>query len=140
MLRYCFTAAGLGVGWFVVLMIPDVTRQWLLADVRGNLLCLAAASVLVAVGCRSFIERAETFSQHLVRAAVVPYLGCVIFLSLWAGLFWARSLLGGGLANLHDMLSLYAMGMVAAVVSCFVVVPYGLLCQYVMNAASSERG
>jgi hypothetical protein len=133
MLRYCLTAGLLGAGWFVVLMVPRITREWLLGDVWRNLISLVIASVLVAILCRRPIGRAETFGDHLVRAALVPYLGCFTFLSLWAALFWTQSLLFGGLANAHDTVSLYAMGMTAAALSFFVVIPYGLLCQYVMH-------
>ena len=139
MLRYCSTAGGLGVGWFVVLLIPGMTREWLLADRWQSLACLVASSVLVAVAFRRFIGGAATLGEHLVRAAVVPYLGCLVFLSLWAALLWARTLLYGGLANLHDTLSLYVMGMTAATLSFFVVIPYGLLCQYVMSSVPYSR-
>jgi uncharacterized membrane protein YhdT len=140
MLRYCATAAGLGAGWFVALLIPGMTRGWLLADTWQNLACLVVASVLVAVSCRRFIGRAESFSDHLVRAAVMPYLGCLVFLTLWAALLWARTLVFGGLANLHDTLSLYVMGLMAVTLACFVVVPYGLFCQYVMNPLANSSG
>jgi hypothetical protein len=145
MLRYCLTASLLGSGWFLVLMVPRITREWLLGDIWRNLMCLVIASVLAAIVCRGFIRRAETFGDHLIRAALVPYFGCFTFLSLWAALLWTQSLLYGGLANAHDTLSLFAMGMTAAAVSFFVVIPYGLLCQYVMHAvlhsdATGARG
>jgi hypothetical protein len=136
MLRYCLAAGALGLGWFVVLLLPGATRGWLLADVWQNLGCLVITSVCVAVVCRRFIGSAGTPWDHVVRAIVIPYLGCLVFLTLAAALLWARSLLHGGLANLHDTLSLYAMGMTAAAVSFLVVIPYGLLCQYVMHRLS----
>lgn len=139
MLRYCLTASGLGVGWFVVLLIPGVTRGWLLADAWLSLGWLVAASVLVALLCRGFIGRAETLGDHLIRGAVIPYLGCFVFLSLWAAQIWLKTLLYGGLANAHDTVSLYVMGMTAAAVSFLVVIPYGLLCQYVMYPLSDSR-
>jgi hypothetical protein len=135
--RYCSTAAALGVGWFLVLLIPRMTRDWLLASVPQNLACLVAASIIVAVACRRFILRADTLGAHLVRATVIPYLGCLVFLSLTALIIWTRSFLSGGLANMHDTVSLYVMGLTATTVSMFVVVPYGLLCQYVMSSAST---
>jgi hypothetical protein len=138
-MRYCFTAAALGAGWFLVLLIPRITRQWLLADVLQNLVCLVVASVVVAVACRGFIDGADTLVAHLVRAAVIPYIGCIVFLSLFAVMLWVRSFWYGGLANLHDTLSLYVMGLTATTVSLFVVIPYGLLCQYVMNSVSTSR-
>ncbi len=116
-----------------------MTREWLLADVLQNLGCLVVASVIVAVACRGFIDRADTLGAHVVRATVIPYLGCIVFLSLSAAMLWARTLLYGGLANLHDTVSLYVMGLTATTVSLFVVIPYGLLCQYVMNSVSSSR-
>jgi hypothetical protein len=106
MLKYCTAAAALGIGWFVVLLLPTVTREWLLGDTFQNLGCLVVASVIVALMCRKFIRSADTFGNHLLRAAVVPYLGRFVYLSLWIGLLWTRSFLYGGLANVHDTLSL----------------------------------
>lgn len=136
MLRYCLTAGALGAGWFPVLLVPAATRAWLLSDVPQGLGCLVAASVVVAVACRRFIGGAGTLREHLVRAALLPYLGCLVFLGMCVGLMWARTLLFGGLANLHDSLSLFVMGTTAAALSCYVVVPYGLLCQYVMSTVA----
>jgi hypothetical protein len=138
MLRYCLAAGALGLGWFVVLLLPGVTRGWLLADVWQNLGCLVVASAGIALMCRRFIGNAVTRWDHLVRATLIPYLGCLVFLTLSAALLWARSLLHGGLANLHDTLSLYAMGMTAAAVSFLVVIPYGLVCQYVLCPLSQS--
>jgi hypothetical protein len=132
------TAGTLGGGWFVVLLLPSITREWLLNDAFRNLFCLVLASVIVALLCREFISRASTFGEHLIRAALVPYAGCFVYLTLWAAMLWIRSLLFGGLANFHDTISLYAMGFVASVISCFVVVPYGLFCQYIMNSISNR--
>ena len=138
MIRYYSTAAVLGAGWFPVLLIPHITREWLLADVPQNLGCLVAASIIVASACRRFILRADTLSEHLVRATAMPYLGCIVFLSITAGILWARSILSGGLANLHDTVSLYVMGLTATTVSLLVVIPYGLLCQYVLKSVSAS--
>ena len=137
-LKYCATAAALGIGWFVVLLLPGMTREWLLASAFQNLACLVAASVIVALLCRRFIQGADTLGGDVLRAAVIPYLGCLVYLTLWAALLWMRSVIFGGLANLHDTLSLYVMGLTAAAVSFFVVIPYGLFCQYVMKSISNE--
>ncbi len=135
MLRYCTTAAALGAGWFGVLLVPGMTRQWLLADIGKNLGCLVVASVVIAVVCRGFIGSADTLGSRLLRAVVVPFLGCFVFLTLWTTLLWVPSLVFGGLANLRDTLSLYVMGLTATAISFYVVVPYGLACQYVMKSA-----
>ncbi|MCM3880511.1 MAG: hypothetical protein ND807_10430 [Vicinamibacterales bacterium] len=138
-LKYCATAAALGIGWFLVLLLPSMSREWLLADIGPNLACLVAASVIVAVGFRRYIGSAETIGSHLVRAIALPYVGCFVFLSLWAALMWTRSLLRGGLANLHDTLSLYVMGLMATALSFYIVIPYGWLCQYVMTTVANAE-
>ena len=137
MLKYCAVAGALGCGWFIVLLISGVTREWLLANIFQNLVCLILASIIVALTARKFISSAETFSENLLRATVIPYLGCLVYISLSAGLLWLDTFLYGGLANVHDTLSLYVMGLTAAAVSFFVVIPYGLLCQYVMKRVSN---
>ena len=64
----------------------------------------------------------------------MPYFGCIVFLSLNAAILWARSLLFGELANVHDTVSLpYIMGLTATTVSLFVVILYGPPRQYVMK-------
>lgn len=50
MLRYASTAGALGLGWFAVLLIPGLTREWLLDNVPQNVACLTVASVVVALG------------------------------------------------------------------------------------------
>lgn len=138
MLKYYVTTGALGIGWFVVLLVPSVTREWLLADILQNLGCLVVASIIVALAARRFISNADTFGEHLLRATVIPYLGCLVYLSLSAGLLWLQTFLYGGLANVHDTLSLYVMGLSAAAISFFVVIPYGLLCQYAMSLLSNR--
>jgi hypothetical protein len=85
MLKYCAAAAALGCGWFVVLLVPSVTREWLLADIFQNLGCLVIASIIIAVAARKFISSADSFGEHLLRATVIPYLGCLLYLTLSSG-------------------------------------------------------
>jgi hypothetical protein len=110
MLKYCAAAAALGCGWFVVLLVPSITREWLLGDIFQNLGCLVVASIIVAVAARKFITSAATFGEHLLRATVIPNLGCLVYISLSAALLWIQTFLYGGLTNVHDTLSLYVMG------------------------------
>jgi len=137
MLKYCAVAGAVGCGWFVVILVPGITREWLLADILQNLGCLVVASIIVALAACTFIGSADTFGGHLLRATVIPYLGCLVYLSLSAGLLWLQTFLYGGLANVHETLSLYVMGLSAAAISFFVVIPYGLLCQYAMSLLSN---
>jgi hypothetical protein len=131
--RYSITAGLLGLGWFVVLLIPSITRNWLADNTFLNMVYLIAASVLIARLGRKYIGRAETFGGHLVRATLLPYLGAFIFLTIWNLQIWGKTLLFGGLANVHDTFSLYYMGLIAVTVSLYVVIPYGLFCQYIMQ-------
>lgn len=139
MLRYVAAAAALGAGWFVVLLLPAMTRDWLLAAPWRNGGLLVVSSVLVAVALRRFIASAETTGQDLLRAVLMPLAGAVVYLTLCNAAIWAESLIRGGLANAHDTLSLYVMGLAATVLSCFVVVPYGWLCQTVMNRLAPDE-
>jgi hypothetical protein len=137
-LKYASAAALLGAGWFVVLLLPTTTRGWLLEEAPRNLALLVVASVVVALAFRRFIAGADTFGSQLARAVILPYVGCLVYLGLVAAWIWVEDLLFGGLANLHDTLSLFVMGLTAAALSFLVVVPYGLLCQYVMSAAANR--
>jgi len=131
--KYFLTAGALGLGWFVVLLIPSTTREWLLENAFQNLLYLIIASILTALVGRKYINRAETFWGYVARAALMPYLGCILFLTIWNLIFWFETLIFGGLANAHDTFSLYYMGLISVTVSLYVVIPYGLFCQYTMQ-------
>lgn len=139
MMTYLAAAALLGAGWFLVLCLTPMTREWLVADLVQNLVLLVVTSVVVALAFRKFIASADTFRGHVLRAMALPYVGCVVFLSLAAGSMWLETMVFGGLASLHDTVSLYVMGLSAALIAFIVVVPYGLICQYVMSAIA-ERG
>ena len=67
MLKYYAAAGVLGCGWFVALLLPGVTREWLLADIFQNLACLVVASIILALATRKFIRAptrlASTWSE-----------------------------------------------------------------------------
>ena len=134
--KYFLTAGALGLGWFVVLLIPSITREWLLENSFQNLLYLIIASVLTALIGRKYIDRAENLGGYFWRAVLMPYLGCILFLTIWNLIFWTKTLIFGGLANAHDTWSLYVMGLTAVTFSLYVVVPYGFFCQYTMQKIS----
>jgi hypothetical protein len=131
--KYFLTAGALGLGWFVVLLIPSMTRQWLVEDVFLNIVFLIIASVLVAILSRKYISRSESMGGNFIRAMLLPYLGTILFLTMWNLVSWGKTWLFGGLANLHDTFSLYYMGLISVTVSLYVVIPYGIFCQYTMQ-------
>jgi hypothetical protein len=139
-LRYVITAALLGLGWYAVLLVPPWTRDWLRQDrnwtgIPLNGALLMVTSVVVAWAFRRFIAGAQDFRQHLLRAAVMPYAGCVVYLTLWNAVAWTSDLSHGVRGSVHDSLVIYPWGLAYALIACFVVVPYGLACQYAMSAA-----
>ena len=136
-LWYFVTSALLGAGWFVVLLIPTWTRQWFLGDRRligWHIAILALASMLVAWIFRSYIGGADGAREHLKRALLLPYVGCLIYLALWNALSLIRAIAHGWSPEFHDMLVLFPWGLGSALAACFVVIPYGLLCQTVMRS------
>jgi hypothetical protein len=122
--------------------VPEWTRAWLIEDRRHLALqagLLVLTSLIVAGAFRRWIGSAESFAQHLTRAAVIPYVGCLIYLTLWNLWAMSRDLRRGGGVNLHDSLVLYPWGLAYTLAACFVIVPYGLLCQYVMSRMLEEN-
>src|SRR5215207_4990317 len=69
MLKYCAVAGAVGCGWFVVILVPGITREWLLADILQNLGCLVVASIIVALAARTFIGK----RRHRWRAPVTSH-------------------------------------------------------------------
>ena len=133
---YYMLAAILGAGWFLVLLVPPWTRQWLIGEPRmvgwtmGEMML---TSVIVAATFRRAIQTSDTWGAHVLRALTIPYAGCLIYLTVWNLRVWARTLLFGGLANLHDSIAVYYWGTFYALIACFVVVPYGLVCQVALK-------
>lgn len=137
--RYLASAALLGCGWFPILLVPSWTRGWLLSSPRwiaGNVVLLAASSMVLAWLFRGVIAGARARSEHVRNALLLPYAGCVIYLTLWNAATWIEGLARGGSTNLHDSLVLYPWGLGYAMAACFVVVPYGYLCQVLMSRAA----
>jgi len=135
-LVYYALAAILGAGWFLVLLLPPWTRAWLTGESRTaawNFAGIMLTSVIVAAVFRRAIQTSHTWGGHVVRALTIPYAGCLIFLTLWNAGVWVRMLLFGGLANLHNSIAVYVWGIGDALIACFVVVPYGLVCQVVLK-------
>lgn len=136
--RYFMASALLGAGWFLVLLLPSWTRAWLLGDRRQilpNAALLVVSSVIVAWVFRGYISRASEFKEDLSRALVLPYAGCLIYLTLWNAVSWIHYFVRGGLNSVYETLILYPWGLGYALAACFVVIPYGLFCQHVMKRA-----
>ncbi len=136
--RYIITAALLGAGWFLVLLIPGTTRGWLLGGPGSSFILLVVTAVLIATVFRRYILRAETFGQRLARAFVLSYVGTIVFLVLTVTWIWIEDLLFGGLANLHDSLAILYIGTLIALLYMPVVLPYGLACQYILERAAKD--
>jgi hypothetical protein len=134
MVRYVLVAALLGAGWFPLMLLPPLSRGWLLEAPFQNLVLLMSSSVIVAIALRRFIAGATGMRAHVWRGVVVPYLGCVVYLTAAAIVLWIRDPRTSGALNVHDMLSLYWLGFVAALMAFPIVVLYGIACQMVLHA------
>lgn len=128
-------AALLSAGWFVVMLIPANSRGWLLEDGKWHLhiLFLMIAGTLVALLFRQFILSADSVKDRILRAFILPLCGSFIYLLLVVGSWWARQMVYGGLTNLHDSLSAIYMGLIGTIFSFYVVIPYGMFCQIVLE-------
>jgi hypothetical protein len=134
--RYLATAGLLGLGWFAVLLVPGWTRAWLSPDLRGaasNAALLVVTSMAIAWIFRRVIARASSWRDRWLRAALLPYVGCVLYLTLWNAVEAARGLAHGAPFQAHDAAVLYVWGLGQALLACFVVVPFGLLCQWALE-------
>jgi hypothetical protein len=132
-LRYVGTAALLGGAWFVVLLAPSMPREWLLHSIPLNLVCLVLASCAVALTFEPWIAKARTFTQHALRAVLLPFAGAFVFLSLF--ILWTTLT---GKVNPHDQVVVLIWGMVSAALAAPVVIPFGFVCQWVMHRLARQ--
>jgi len=139
-MRYYGTALLLGLGWCAILLIPDTTRAWLLTsgDSLMNLLALLATSVVTARIFRRWITTARSRRANLLRALLIPWAGCVIYLTVYNGYAGAMDFLNTGRVNVHDSVVLYYWGFVYVLLVGYVVFPYSFLCQWLLNRTGKD--
>ncbi len=75
---YPIVAFLLGVIWYVGLLLPEVTRGWLLHFPIAHLLIMCVSSLLVALSARKLISRARGI-MHVVLAVMLPVYGALLF-------------------------------------------------------------
>jgi hypothetical protein len=112
------------------LLISGVTREWLLANIFQNLACLILASIIVALAARQFISSAETFSENSLRATVIPYK--FVRRTTLVRHFPIRRI---SQRSRHAFVVCHGINRGCRIL--LVVIPYGLLCQYVMKRVSN---
>jgi hypothetical protein len=121
----------------LVLLIPDVSGHFILAEPRWNVASLVSGSLVIAYLFRAWIAAPGTFSEQVGKAIVITYAGCFVYLTvLNLSLTAVESFRFGATARLQDWLSRYFWGMLAALSAFYVVIPYGVVCQLVMNRIS----
>ena len=124
MVRYYLVAALLGGGWELVLLIPGTTREWLLMRPYLHLVLLAIASIIVAHLFRRIILGADGLVARIRCGALIPFAGSCIYLLLSVAVNWD---------NLHDSISVVVMGLLTTALSFYIVIPYGIFCQYALQ-------
>lgn len=132
--KYYATAALMGIGWFLVLLIPPATRGWLLMVLAPyHLAFLVIASVMVALLFRRSISTADTILKHLVCGCVIPYVGCVFYVTIF-NLFMLQGVIRGApVIRWDQFVAYYVLGLFVAFKAYFVVLPFGILSQYIMH-------
>jgi len=138
---YPIVAFLLGVIWYVGLLLPEVTRGWLLHFPIAHLLIMCVSSLLVALSARKLISRARGI-MHVVLAVMLPVYGALLF-TIGSSLFLlAVTLLqhgvGWAFAQAHDFLVIPFWGLLATGAAYYVVFPLGLLSQIVMKAVDTR--
>jgi hypothetical protein len=137
-MSYRIAAGLLGVGWFLVLLIPRLTREWLLADAGWNLALMVGSSLLTALVGRRLVAGGDSIGGHAWRGAILATIGTLVYLTSAAATIGVRTVTRGGGINWHDTLSLCVMGLSAAALAGYVILPYALFCQYVMHAIAAR--
>ena len=141
--QYIGVAFLLGLLWCAALMVPEVTRDVMLADrptISALLLC--AVSAIVATVFRRAISRARTGWRFAALALGLPFVGAALWFLSATLINW---LIGPCDAPMWDVAVTavtvlpFALGAVA-VSAYYVVIPMGVFSQYVMHRlARSER-
>lgn len=136
MTSYFATAAGLGLAWYVVLLIPSTTRSFMagLGPVTAALL-LCLVSTVVAAALRRFIANSD---NDLWLMVVGPYSGAVLFGMSAAITIWIRN--GFRALNYFDLFVLLPFWSLLSAVWCsLLVLPMGYVAQRAMRWASGEE-
>ena len=134
--RYFATAAGLGLAWYVVLLIPSTTRGFMagLGHVTAALL-LCLVSIVVTLALRRFIASSENDLWLMVTG---PYSGAVLFGVSAAITIWIRN--GFRSLNYFDLFVLLPFWSLLSAVWCsLLVLPMGYVAQRAMRWASGEE-
>lgn len=133
--QYLFAATGLGLLWAVALLVPEATRNVILDDhATSHLLLMPFVSALIAVGFRRFITSATSAWRFLSVALLLPFVGAALWYVLASLVGWFVS---GGEATIWEVafMSVILLPTVVGAVALaayYVIIPMGLLSQYVM--------
>ena len=117
------------------MLIPSTSRGWLLegGNWYSHMACLVLAGVAIAGIFRQYIISSDGLWDQIVRAAILPIIGSFLYLVLLVTTWWIKQFTVGGLTNLHDSLSAIFFGLLTTLFSFYVVIPYGMFCQYVLE-------
>jgi len=141
--QYVGVAFLLGMLWCAALMVPAVTRNVMLADhpVLSALL-LSAVSAIVAVAFRRSIAKGRAGWRFAVLALGLPFVGAALWFLSATLINW---LIGPRDAPIWEVavaaVSVLPLALGAVAVSAYyVVIPMGVLSQYVMNRLARSEG
>lgn len=89
---------------------------------------LSIAGVMLAILFRRFIVAAEGWA-NLIAGAVLPYVGCLFFTFLLSIVNGVRT------GDFGEVFVLPVWGLLYSLAGFYLIVPYGIACQYAMRAA-----
>ncbi len=137
--RYLGAASAVSLGWYIVLLIPRTTREFLLDPELWflNLVLMVTAGVAVAVLFRISIVTPRLCG--VVPALFLPLVGAFIFAVLYsmllAGLnFWNV----GRVGDWREFVGVIYRIMVGTLYALYIVIPMGFVSQWIMRRFGLE--
>jgi len=141
--EYVDVAFLLGILWCAALMVPEATRNVMLADHPGtSAFLLCAVSAIVATVFRRPIAKAHSGWRFALLALGLPFVGAALWVLSVTLINWFSDPSGTPIweaAVVAVSVLPVALGVVA-VSAFYVVIPMGVLSQYVMHRLARSQG
>jgi len=131
---YISAALATSVAWYPVLLLLPQHRKaivpggFLEFSIGGIFLFLGIAGLCVALCWRNKISKAEGWT-NVALGASLPYVGAFIFCVL------VSLAMAGKRGNFGEFIVLPFWGILYSLAGFYVIVPYGIACQYIMRWA-----
>lgn len=133
---YLLSSILLSAGWYPLLLLLKFHRIALVGALAVPsylmFILIVVTGVFVSTLFYQRIRNAKRF-ENLILGAVLPYIGALIFLFL-SGLISA--FYQGGF---NTLVAVMVYGMVFSFVGFYLIIPYGIVCQYLLQYAGRQK-